>query len=350
MSALNIQNLSCSYQKTAVLENLDLSLHDNEIVCLLGESGCGKTTLLRAVAGLQTELTGQISIRQKILNDPQTYVPPELRKIGLIFQDYALFPHLNVFDNVAFSLSKMTKQEKQQRVQEVLALVQLSDLSARFPHQLSGGQQQRIAIARALAYQPDLMLLDEPFSNLDQHVRFQLIHEIRQLFKQRQMSALFVTHSKEEGFAFADRIALMQAGKIVQIDTAQKLYRKPNSPYVANFMGQANYIDVQVVDKYSYQSCFGLLGSNSVIEQTIGKQLRLLLRPEHIEITPDLKGEATVKQVDFQGALQQISVQFAGQEFTVRYSNSSSECLAFSVGDRVSLTILNHEFVTFENC
>ena len=350
MSALNIQNLSCSYQKTAVLENLDLSLHDNEIVCLLGESGCGKTTLLRAVAGLQTELTGQISIRQKILNDPQTYVPPELRKIGLIFQDYALFPHLNVFDNVAFSLTKMTKQEKQQRVQEVLALVQLSELSARFPHQLSGGQQQRIAIARALAYQPDLMLLDEPFSNLDQHVRFQLIHEIRQLFKQRQMSALFVTHSKEEGFAFADRIALMQAGKIVQIDTAQKLYRKPNSPYVANFMGQANYIDVQVVDKYSYQSCFGLLGSNSVIEQTIGKQLRLLLRPEHIEITPDLKGEATVKQVDFQGALQQISVQFAGQEFTVRYSNSSSECLAFSVGDRVSLTILNHEFVTFENC
>lgn len=350
MSALNIQNLSCSYQKTAVLENLDLSLHDNEIVCLLGESGCGKTTLLRAVAGLQTELTGQISIRQKILNDPQTYVPPELRKIGLIFQDYALFPHLNVFDNVAFSLTKMTKQEKQQRVQEVLALVQLSDLSARFPHQLSGGQQQRIAIARALAYQPDLMLLDEPFSNLDQHVRFQLIHEIRQLFKQRQMSALFVTHSKEEGFAFADRIALMQAGKIVQIDTAQKLYRKPNSPYVANFMGQANYIDVQVVDKYSYQSCFGLLGSNSVIEQTIGKQLRLLLRPEHIEITPDLKGEATVKQVDFQGALQQISVLFAGQEFTVRYSNSSSECLAFNVGDRVSLTILNHEFVTFENC
>ena len=350
MSALNIQNLSCSYQKTAVLENLDLSLHDNEIVCLLGESGCGKTTLLRAVAGLQTELTGQISIRQKILNDPQTYVPPELRKIGLIFQDYALFPHLNVFDNVAFSLTKMTKQEKQQRVQEVLALVQLSELSARFPHQLSGGQQQRIAIARALAYQPDLMLLDEPFSNLDQHVRFQLIHEIRQLFKQRQMSALFVTHSKEEGFAFADRIALMQAGKIVQIDTAQKLYRKPNSPYVANFMGQANYIDVQVVDKYSYQSCFGLLGSNSVIEQTIGKQLRLLLRPEHIEITPDLKGEATVKQVDFQGALQQISVLFAGQEFTVRYSNSSSECLAFSVGDRVSLTILNHEFVTFENC
>lgn len=349
MSALNIKNLSCSYQKTVVLENLDLTLNDNEIVCLLGESGCGKTTLLKAVAGLQTELTGQISIRQKVLNDDKTYMPPELRKIGLIFQDYALFPHLNVFDNVAFSLLKLNKKEKQQRVEKVLELVKLSDMKERFPHQLSGGQQQRIAIARALAYQPDLMLLDEPFSNLDQHVRFQLIHEIRRLFKLHDMSALFVTHSKEEGFAFADRIALMQAGKIVQIDTAQRLYRKPNSAYVANFMGQANYIDVQVADKYSYQSCFGLLGSNSVIEQTIGKQLRLLLRPEHIEIIPDLNGLAIVQQVDFQGALQQITVQFAQQEFVIRHSNNSSECLEFNIGDKVTLTVLNHEFVTFDS-
>ena len=350
MSALKIENLSCSYQKTAVLEALDLTLNDNEIVCLLGESGCGKTTLLRAVAGLQTELTGKISIRQKVLNDEKTYTPPEQRKIGLIFQDYALFPHLNVFDNVAFSLTnKLSKTEKQQRVDSVLSLVQLSDMSKRFPHQLSGGQQQRIAIARALAYQPELMLLDEPFSNLDQHVRFQLINEIRQLFKQHQMSALFVTHSKEEGFAFADRIALMQAGKIVQIDTAQKLYRQPNSAYVADFMGQSNYIGVTVVDKFSYQGCFGLLGSNSVIEHSIGKQLRLLLRPEHINIVPDLNGLAMVKQVDFQGALQQITVQFNQQIFIVKHSNHCNDCLQFEVGDKVTLTVLNHDFVTFES-
>ena len=349
MSALNIQNLSCSYQKTAVLESLDLTLNDNEIVCLLGESGCGKTTLLRAVAGLQAELTGKISIRQKVLNDEKTYTPPEQRKIGLIFQDYALFPHLNVFDNVAFSLTnKLSKAEKQQRVDSVLSLVQLSDMAKRFPHQLSGGQQQRIAIARALAYQPELMLLDEPFSNLDQHVRFQLIHEIRQLFKQHQMSALFVTHSKEEGFAFADRIALMQAGKIVQIDTAQKLYRQPSSAYVADFMGQSNYIDVIVVDKFSYQGCFGLLGSNSVIEHNLGTQLRLLLRPEHINIVPDLNGLAMVKQVDFQGALQQITVEFEQQTFIVRHSNHCNDCLQFEVGDKVTLTVLSHDFVTFE--
>lgn len=347
MSALNIQNLSCWYQKTAVLEALNLTLNDNEIVCLLGESGCGKTTLLRSVAGLQTELTGEIRIKQKVVNDAQTHVPPELRKVGLIFQDYALFPHLNVFDNVAFSLTKISALEKKQRVQNVLDLVQLSDYGTRYPHQLSGGQQQRVAIARALAYQPELMLLDEPFSNLDQHVRFQLIHEIRRLFKQHNMSALFVTHSKEEGFAFADRIALMQAGKIVQIDSAQKLYQQPISPYVANFMGQANYIDVEVMDKYSYQTCFGLLGSNSVISHEIGEKLQLLLRPEHISISADLSGLATVKQVDFQGALQQITVQFDGQDLIVRHSNHGNNCLQFNENDRVSLSILNHDFVTF---
>jgi len=349
MSALDIQELSCSYQKTLVLDGLNLTLNDNEIVCLLGESGCGKTTLLRAVAGLQSELTGNISIRQKVMNDIDINVAPEKRKIGLIFQDYALFPHLNVFDNVAFSLtSKLSQQQKQQRVEEMLALVQLNEMSERYPHQLSGGQQQRIAIARALAYQPELMLLDEPFSNLDQHVRFQLIHEIRLLLKQKKMSALFVTHSKEEGFAFADRIALMQAGKIVQIDDAQTLYRKPNSMYVANFMGQANYIDVTVLDESTYQSCFGVLTSKHQSNHQKGQKQRLLLRPEHIDIKHDQRGDAVVEQVDFQGASQQIKVRYAAQEFVIKYSNHCYDSVLFKVGDKVTLTLLEHGFVMFD--
>ncbi|HEY5715773.1 MAG TPA: ABC transporter ATP-binding protein, partial [Psychromonas sp.] len=173
MSALIVDNLNCFYQDNQVLKSLDLALDNNEIVCLLGESGCGKTTLLRAVAGLQIDLSGRIKINGKTVNHGDINIPPEERKIGLIFQDYALFPHLNVFDNVAFSLHKLPRKEQRQRVDEVLTLVQLRDYAERFPHQLSGGQQQRIAIARALAYQPDLMLLDEPFSNLDHHVRFQ---------------------------------------------------------------------------------------------------------------------------------------------------------------------------------
>ncbi len=347
MSALVVNKLSCFYQDNQVLESLDLELENNEIICLLGESGCGKTTLLKAVAGLQTKLSGEVKINGKTVNDNGVNVAPEKRKVGLIFQDYALFPHLNVFDNVAFSLSQYSKEEKKKRVDDVLALVRLCDYAQRFPHQLSGGQQQRIAIARALAYQPDLMLLDEPFSNLDHHVRFQLIHEIRELLKVRSMSALFVTHSKEEGFAFADKIALMQAGKIVQIGSAQNLYSHPKSKYVADFMGQSNYLKVCVKDKYSYQSDLGLLTSNTLIEFETGKALNLLLRPEQIAIETAVNGLGTVKQVDFLGAYQQITVSYQNNDYRIKQSNHFGDCMQFKVGDKVTLSVLSHDFVVF---
>ena len=347
MSALVVKELSCFYQDNQVLDCLDLELENNEIICLLGESGCGKTTLLKAVAGLQTDLWGKIKINDKTVNDHAVNIAAEKRKVGFIFQDYALFPHLNVFDNVAFSLYQLSKEEQKKRVNDVLALVQLSEYAQRFPHQLSGGQQQRVAIARALAYQPDLMLLDEPFSNLDNHVRFQLIHEIRDLLKARAMSALFVTHSKEEGFAFADKIALMQAGKIVQIGSAQTLYSHPKSKYVADFMGQSNYLKVRVKDKFSYQSDLGILTSNTLIEFAKGCQLNLLLRPEHIAIAASLNGPGMVKQVDFLGAYQQITVRYQDHDYQIKQSNHLGDCLQFKVGDKVSLTVLSHDFVVF---
>ena len=347
MSALMINNLNCFYQDNQVLKSLDLTLDNNEIVCLLGESGCGKTTLLRAVAGLQMALSGCIKINDKTVSHTDINTPPEKRKIGLIFQDYALFPHLNVFDNVAFSLHKLSRKEQQKRVEEVLTLVRLKDYVDRFPHQLSGGQQQRIAIARALAYKPDLMLLDEPFSNLDHHVRFQLIGEIRTLLKAHSMSALFVTHSKEEGFAFADRIALMQSGSIVQIDTAQTLYSHPDSMYVANFMGLSNYLDVVVKDKYSYQSDLGILTCNAIIESPLKTPLILLLRPEQLAIEIDNKGQGSVKQVDFLGAYQHITVVYANKSYIVKESNNHGNCMQYRVGDKVSLAVLSHDFVVF---
>lgn len=349
MSALIVNNLNCFYQENQVLKSLELALDDNEIVCLLGESGCGKTTLLRAVAGLQVDLSGSIKINDKTVNHGDINIPPEARKVGLIFQDYALFPHLNVFDNVAFSLHKLPRKEQRQRVEEVLTLVQLKDYGDRFPHQLSGGQQQRIAIARALAYQPDLMLLDEPFSNLDHHVRFQLIDEIRKLLKAHSMSALFVTHSKEEGFAFADRIALMQSGRIVQIDTAQALYSHPNSMYVADFMGLSNYLHVTVRDKYSYQSDLGILTCNAIIEHPLNAALTLLLRPEQLAIEIDNRSQGTVTQVDFLGAYQHISVAYLNKRYVVKESNNHGNCMQYKVGDKVSLTVLSHDFVVFEN-
>lgn len=348
MSTLIVNKLSCFYQNNQVLNALDLALANNEIVCLLGESGCGKTTLLRAIAGLQIELSGEIKINAKTVNNTGINIPPEERKVGLIFQDYALFPHLNVFDNVAFSLHKLSRKAQREIVTELLTLVQLQDYADRFPHQLSGGQQQRIAIARALAYQPELMLLDEPFSNLDHHVRFQLIDEIRLLLKAHSMSALFVTHSKEEGFAFADRIALMQSGKIVQIDTPQILYSHPNSIYVADFMGLSNYLRVTVRDKYSYQSDLGLLNCNAIIEHPINTPLTLLLRPEQLAVEVDPRGKGTVKKVDFLGAYQHLSIVYLSKRYIVKQSNHYGNCMQLKVGDKVSLTVLSHDFVAFQ--
>ncbi|GLS89408.1 ABC transporter [Psychromonas marina] len=350
MSALVIKNLNCFYQenkqKNHILKNLDLELQDNEIVCLLGESGCGKTTLLRAVSGLQNNIHGDITINGNRVNGESINLAPEQRKVGLIFQDYALFPHLSVFDNIAFSLQKMGKEAKRERVEKVLALVQLSEFSERFPHQLSGGQQQRIAIARALAYQPELMLLDEPFSNLDQHVRFKLIKEIRLLLKKHAMSALFVTHSKEEGFAFADKIALMRAGKIIQIGAPQQLYSQPSSRYVADFMGTSNYIDVQVAADNQLLSDFGQLINDSAVKHPLGSSLQLLLRPEQIAINIAVEGVGAIVDVDFLGAFQQFTVNFKGKLYVVKQNNLQE---GYQIGDRVNLSIINHDFVLFND-
>lgn len=242
MKVLEIQQLHCQFGQNTVLKSLNLAVNEKEIVCLLGASGCGKTTLLKAIAGLQPITQGTIRLRSQDL----ALQAVEQRNIGLIFQDYALFPHLTVRENIQFGLTKLAKAEQQAICRQMLEVVKLSGFEQRFPHELSGGQQQRVAIARALACKPELLLLDEPFSNIDSQTRYEMIQEIKQILNSQNVPAIFVTHSKEEAFAFADKIAVMDQGKIVQFGTPNELYHTPINPFVADFLGGTNYIACEI--------------------------------------------------------------------------------------------------------
>jgi len=236
------------------VHGVSLGLRAGDIGVLIGPSGCGKTTLLRAVAGLEPVTDGSIRLSGQVVSSPSVQLPPEARRIGMVFQDYALFPHLDVGRNVAFGIHQLPAAERTARVKEVLALVGLEGSEARFPHELSGGQQQRVALARALAPRPQLLLLDEPFSNLDVDLRERLAHEVRNILKAARATALFVTHDQLEAFAIGDTIGVMHEGQLHQWDDAYTLYHRPASRFVANFIGHGVFapatireVDQQIV-------------------------------------------------------------------------------------------------------
>ncbi|WP_452222478.1 ABC transporter ATP-binding protein [Lacinutrix salivirga] len=229
---LEIKSLSKSFDKNTVVKNVNLSVTNSNILAIVGESGSGKTTLIRLIAGLETQDSGQIKLNNTVIASDTVYKQPEKRNIGLVFQDYALFPHFTVFDNVSYGISKHVN--KKQRVDEVLKIVGLEGLEKRFPHQLSGGQQQRVALARALAPNPALLILDEPFSNLDYNLRIQLRNDIFSIIKQTGITAIFVTHDTQDAIAIADQIVVFKDGEIKQQATPKELYSKPKSFYVAS--------------------------------------------------------------------------------------------------------------------
>ena len=237
---LTIDSLSVHYagQTAPAVQDVSLSLPAGQIGVLLGPSGCGKTTLLRAVAGLETVSAGSIALAGEVISRPGYVVAPEQRRMGMVFQDYALFPHLDVGRNVAFGLQSLAKGERQKRVAEVLELVGLGGLEGRYPHELSGGQQQRVALARALAPRPQLLLLDEPFSNLDAGLRDRLAQELRDILRCHGTTALLVTHDQHEAFAMGDRIGVLYQGHLQQWADAATLYREPATAFVAQFIGQ----------------------------------------------------------------------------------------------------------------
>lgn len=241
---LTVSNVDVCYagQPKPAVRKLSLNLEAGQIGVLIGPSGCGKTSLLRAIAGLEDVASGVVQLSGRVVSQKGFTEAPEKRRMGMVFQDYALFPHLNVKDNIAFGLHGQSKYQQNQRIQEVLELVGLTDLAKRFPHELSGGQQQRVALARALAPQPDLLLLDEPFSNLDVDLRERLAQEIRSILKAANATALFVTHDQMEAFAIGDVIGVINAGELAQWADAYHLYHRPASKFVAEFIGHGVFI------------------------------------------------------------------------------------------------------------
>jgi len=245
---LNVSQLSVRYagQPTAAVDGVSLGLRAGDIGVLIGPSGCGKTTLLRAVAGLERASSGSITLQGETVSDGQHHMPAEQRRIGMVFQDYALFPHLDIARNVGFGIAKLSRNEREKRVTEVLKLVGLDGMQARYPHELSGGQQQRVALARALAPRPRLLLLDEPFSNLDVDLRERLAHEVRAILKAAGATALFVTHDQLEAFAIGDVIGVMHQGHLHQWDDAYALYHRPATRFVAEFIGHGVFAPAQI--------------------------------------------------------------------------------------------------------
>ena len=309
---VELDGLSKSYQnpKHPAVASLSLTVEGGEILCLLGPSGCGKTTLLRLIAGFETPDAGRVRVGGLEVAGPKTWLPPEARRIGFVFQDYALFPHLNVLQNVAFGVRARTRRARLRRAEEVLALVGLTIFSRRYPHQLSGGQQQRVALARALAPKPAIILLDEPFSNLDAALRGSTREEVRRILKETNTTTLLVTHDQEEALSFTDRLAVMRAGRLEQLGLPEEVYTRPRTAFVASFLGRTNLLRAtgrgEVADT--------LLGTLPLTRPAEGNVL-LSLRPEDLffNLRDGVGDEA---RIDEGVAVSVVSREFKGHDLT----------------------------------
>ncbi len=309
MPLLELKNVSQAYGRHAVVRDLSCSLEEGAIGCLLGPSGCGKTTVLRAIAGFEPIQGGEIRIAGATVGSPARHVPAERRRIGMVFQDYALFPHLSVADNIAFGLKKSAAAARRPRVEELLSTVGLPGAGNKYPHELSGGQQQRVALARALAPKPQLLLLDEPFSNLDVDLRERLSLEVRDILKQSGSTAILVTHDQHEAFAVADEIGIMHEGRIQQWDTPYNLYHRPTNRFVADFVGQGVFLEGEVINEREVRIELGALAGTIPPGcragcGACGKGCRVsvLLRPDDVVHDDAAPTQAEVVAKAFRGA------------------------------------------------
>ncbi len=325
---LEIDAVSVNYGGPDVLSDVSLSVTPGEIIALLGPSGCGKTTLLRAVAGLERPTTGSISLGDRIVSGPGAFMPPERRRIGMVFQDWALFPHLDVARNVGYGLPRGDLSAE--RVRETLSLVGLDSVADRMPGTLSGGQQ-RVALARALAPRPAVLLLDEPFSNLDSSLRAQVRTEIHHLLVELGVTTVFVTHDQDEAFVLGDRVAVLHDGRLAQVGSPDDLYRRPADQWIATFVGEANLFPVQIPDGNG-STCPTPIGPVPLASKVSGPT-KIMLRPEDLAVSPG--GDGVIELVEYYGHDTMVLIRL-GDGTTVRARTDAD--VSFQRGDSVTVT------------
>jgi putative spermidine/putrescine transport system ATP-binding protein len=336
MTSLRLEAIAKSYGEFRAVKDVSLEVAQGEMLVLLGPSGCGKTTTLRLIAGFIDATSGRILLGERDV----TYLPPYKRNTGLVFQGYALFPHLTVFENVAFGLKmrKIDKDKTKTRVEEALRLVRLEALSARMPRQLSGGQQQRVALARALVIEPDILLLDEPLSNLDAKLRQEVRVEIRQLQRKLGLTSVMVTHDQEEALSMADRLVVMNEGEIQQVGTQRELYNHPQNRFVASFIGRTNLFDGTVTDASRFRSAGGL----DIAFAAGGAAHRALaVRPEKMRLATAADGAncypGVIETITYLGAVTEYAVRLAsGESVSVHAHNArQSDAEPFAPGAQI---------------
>ena len=344
-TVLNVNNISKSLGNQPVVKNLSLSLDKGTIGCLLGPSGCGKTTILRVIAGFEGIDAGEIRINDLIVSGRHILVPPEQRRIGMVFQDYALFPHLSVKDNIAFGLRNINGKKKEKRIDELLHLVRLVDAAQKFPHEISGGQQQRVALARALAPEPDLLLLDEPFSSLDVTLREQLSTEVREILKEQATTALMVTHNQHEAFAVSDEIGVIQDGKLVQWGTGHNLYHRPASNWVADFVGDGVLLPGLVLDDRRVETGLGILEGQFKYPCQNGCPADVLIRPEDIIHDDASSFKAKILKKHFRGANILYTLQLPSKDVVLALVPSTCQ---HDVGHSIGIIPKVDDIILFE--
>jgi iron(III) transport system ATP-binding protein len=331
-NVLTLRSVSKKFGNHTVLSNLNLEVGEREFIAILGSSGSGKTTLLRLISGFDSPDSGEILLGEKIVAAPSKFVPAEQRRVGFVPQDAALFPHLNVAQNIEFGLRELSKEEWAARTKDLLRLVDLAGLENRMPHELSGGQRHRVALARALAPKPDLILLDEPFSALDEELRARLREDVRQVLRATGTTAILVTHSQEEALSMADRVAVLRDGEFAQIGKPSEIYQSPTDIAMATFLGDSVVIEGVVEGGKITTAVGSLTALNTVVDGTKGL---VAIRPENFYLQPDLKGKGEVISRQYFGHDALVEVQLPNVVIRAR----SNGPFAPEIGMRVTVWV-----------